>query len=116
MNDLEQKLDRLQAAVDALSTRLERLAAYLEAAPGVRTGPVEEHVGLVRLASGHRLYVDTRDIGIASHLMTTGQWERNHTAIMRRLVQRGQICVDIGANFGYYSVIMGSLVRTGGAV
>jgi FkbM family methyltransferase len=116
MEDIHRKLDQLQATVDLLSQRLERLSIYLHAAPGVRTLPVEEHVGLVRLATGQRLYVDTRDVGVASNVMSTGFWERHYTHVVRRLVQRGQVCLDIGANFGYYTVFMGALVGPDGTI
>ena len=64
---------------------------------------------LCRVLGKYKIYVDTRDIGITPHLVTDGFWETWLTQCISRIIKPGDICVDIGANYGYYSLLMSSL-------
>lgn len=72
------------------------------------------HTALVRVLGRYKLYVDTRDRGFGSHLLLDGFWEIWLTLFCARNVKRGMTAVDIGANFGYYSVLLGELVGAKG--
>jgi FkbM family methyltransferase len=50
------------------------------------------------------MYVDTRDVGIAGHLMMGRTWEAEVSDFVRRYVA-GTVFLDIGANFGWYSLL-----------
>jgi FkbM family methyltransferase len=63
------------------------------------------HRALTRTVYGHKMYVDTRDVGIAPHLLLDGFWERDVTDVFRKIVQPAMTVVEIGANVGYYTVI-----------
>ncbi|MBV1797195.1 FkbM family methyltransferase [Siccirubricoccus sp. G192] len=64
-----------------------------------------DHEALTRLYTGHRVYVDTRDVGICSHLMLEGRWEPWIEAVLRETVKPGMRFADVGANFGYYTLL-----------
>lgn len=51
-----------------------------------------------------KIFVDTRDIGIAPHLLAEGRWEHWITNAMSPLL-RGSMFIDVGANFGWYSLL-----------
>lgn len=73
-----------------------------------------DHVALSRVLSRYKAYLDTRDRGFAAHLMLDGYWEMWLTQFVARLIEPGMHVVDVGANFGYYSLLMADLVgRTG---
>ena len=69
-----------------------------------------ENTALCRILGRHKFFVDTRDIGFASHVMLDGFWEIWLTQFMTRHLKPGMKVVDVGANFGYYSVLMSDLV------
>ena len=71
---------------------------------------------LCRVLGRFRMYVDTTDLGLSSHLLTLGYWEMWHTEAMARLVRPGMTAVDIGANLGYFTVLMSELVGPSGRV
>ena len=71
---------------------------------------------LCRMLGRYKLYVDSRDVGLAPHLMLDGYWEMWCTEFMLRHVKDGQVAVDVGANLGYYTVLLGELVGPGGKV
>ena len=58
-----------------------------------------------------KMYVDTRDIGVAPHLMFGGHWEMWITKLYCELLRPGMTVVDVGANFGYYTLLAAAGVR-----
>lgn len=85
-------------------------------APSSRMPPVYlgDHMALTTTVDGLKLYVDTRDIALAPHLLLDGIWESWVTGAVKRFVKSGMRVADIGANFGYYSTLMGRIVGPGG--
>lgn len=73
-----------------------------------------DHTALVRVLGRYKLYIDTRDRGFGSHVLLDGFWEIWLTLFCARNVKRGMTVVDVGANFGYYSVLLAELVGGGG--
>jgi FkbM family methyltransferase len=71
---------------------------------------------LTRILNRHFMYVDTTDLSVAPHLMMHGQWEPAITNLFTQLVRPGMTVVDIGANFGYYTILAGSGVGAEGKV
>ena len=84
------------------------------AAPTVesqRYFPLGQDLGLTRLQDGHFLYVDPMDEAVAAHLIARGYWENWIYTVVCALVQPGDHIIEVGANFGYYTVAMAR--RTG---
>lgn len=71
---------------------------------------------LTSLYTGHKIYVDTRDVGIASHLMWEGRWEAHIEACLVPHARPGMTALDIGANFGFYTLLLAQAVGPAGAV
>jgi FkbM family methyltransferase len=97
--------DRLLNRLRAIESELARRTVYLG-----------DHECLTRLVSGQKIYVDSRDVSIASHLMLDGCWEPWIAAVLMPLVRPGMRVCDIGANFGYYTLLMASAVGVEGRV
>ncbi|MFM7779640.1 MAG: hypothetical protein ACKPB8_12950, partial [Alphaproteobacteria bacterium] len=53
------------------------------------------HEALTRLHTGHRIYVDTRDVSIASHLMLEGRWEPWVERALIPAIKPGMRFVDV---------------------
>jgi len=97
-----------------LLERIKALEDLVRYAPGLRSLYIGDHTCLVRLKNGRRLYVDSRDINHGQELMVTGRWERANTALVERLLAPGDTFVDVGANFGYFSMVAGPLIGAKG--
>lgn len=65
---------------------------------------------------GEDMILDLRTPGISSQLFVHGIREPEHTELVRQLVRPGMRCLDIGANIGYYSLLLGELVGEEGRV
>ena len=60
------------------------------------------------------IYVHPGDVAIGSFLRKSGAYEPDVTAVIRRQLATGASFVDVGASFGYFSVLAGRIVgRTG---
>lgn len=79
-----------------------------------QTAYLGNNVALCRVLGRYKMYVDTNDIGIASHLMLEGYWEMWVTAAMMQHIRPGSTVIDIGANLGYYTLLMADLTGAEG--
>lgn len=100
-----QTLDRGQRHVNEQVIREACKVAYLG-----------QNTALCRVLGRYKAYVDTTDIGLSSHLMLDGYWEMWVTEALHDLVRPGMVVADIGANVGYFSLLMAELVGPGGRV
>jgi len=64
---------------------------------------------------GGEVFVDLRQFHLG-FAIATGHFEPIETAFVRRHVRAGDTVFDIGANMGYYTVILGNLVGNSGTV
>jgi len=71
---------------------------------------------LCRMLGRYKFYVAADDVGFSSHLMMEGFWEIHITEFIARHVSTGMTVLDLGANFGYYTILMASLVGPQGNV
>jgi FkbM family methyltransferase len=75
-----------------------------------------EYAALCRVLGVFKLFVDTRDIGFACQLLLEGFWEPELTLCVARYLRPGMTAIDVGANYGYYTLLMGELVGAEGSV
>ncbi len=71
---------------------------------------------LAGLNTGHKIFVDTRDVGIAAHLLWEGRWEPWVDHHLVAAVEPGMVVCDIGASFGYYTLLMAEKTGPAGLV
>ena len=73
-------------------------------------------VVLCRVLGKYLVYVDVKDVGIGARLALDGFWEAWITAAIARTVQPGWRCVDVGANHGYYTLVLADAAGPEGRV
>lgn len=64
----------------------------------------------------YQLRVNPVDTGIAPFLLVHGVYEPLESTLVQRLVRPGMTVLDIGANIGYYTMLLASLVGEKGKV
>jgi FkbM family methyltransferase len=69
-----------------------------------------DNVVLCKVLTKYKMYVNTNDRQIAPHLILDGFWESWITRFLAGIIKPGFTCLDIGANLGYYSLLMAELV------
>lgn len=73
-----------------------------------------DHLRIAKMLSRFRIYLDMKDAGIAPHICMDGYWESWVTKFITKVVKPGDHCVDAGANFGYYSLVLAELAGKNG--
>jgi FkbM family methyltransferase len=71
---------------------------------------------LCRVLGKYLMYADSQETGITPHLCLDGYWESWITLALARTVRRGWHCLDVGANHGYYTLIMADAAGPEGRV
>ena len=75
-----------------------------------------EETVLCRVLGKYLMYADAQETGITPHLCMDGYWESWITVVLARTLRPGWHCLDIGANHGYYTLIMADAVGQHGRV
>jgi FkbM family methyltransferase len=75
-----------------------------------------DHRLLARLLSDYLAYVDMRDLMLGPRLVLDGFWESWVTLAVARHLRPGMWCVDVGANYGYYTLLMAAVCGREGHV
>jgi FkbM family methyltransferase len=71
---------------------------------------------LCRVLGKYLVYADAQETGITPHLAMDGYWESWITVALARTLRRGWHCLDVGANHGYYTLVMADAVGPEGRV
>jgi FkbM family methyltransferase len=75
-----------------------------------------DHTLLCRVLGKYLVYADAQESGITPHLAMDGYWESWITVRLARTLQPGWHCLDVGANHGYYTLVMADAVGPEGRV
>lgn len=73
-------------------------------------------MAVTQVLGRYKMYVDPGDYSLAVHLMMDGYWEMWLTEELMRVVKPGMVVADVGANLGYFTLIMADLVGAAGHV
>ena len=71
---------------------------------------------LCRALGRYKMFVDNADFGLAPHLLLDGFWEMWVTRAMLEVVHPGMVAVDVGANVGYFTLLLADIVGPDGRV
>jgi FkbM family methyltransferase len=61
---------------------------------------------MCRVLTKYLMFVDPDDLGVTPRLCLDGFWESWVTTALARVLQPGSFCVDVGANHGYYTMLL----------
>ena len=115
---LANSFERLEKLIRDVDGRIDGLTEKLLAASSM--GPrVVAPVGdlwLTKVLNRFLMYVESRDMSVAPYLVTDGCWEKCITDAMIARLKPGLTVVDVGANYGYYTLLSAGIVGTSGRV
>ena len=75
-----------------------------------------DHTMICRVLGKYIMWLDSQDVGIVPHLCLDGFWEPSVTVAVARILKPGWLCVDVGANHGYYTLVLADAVGPHGRV
>lgn len=71
---------------------------------------------ICRVLGKYLMFVDPQDLGVTPRLCMDGFWESWVTTAIARILRPGACCIDIGANHGYYTVLLADAAGPTGRV
>jgi FkbM family methyltransferase len=69
-----------------------------------------------RVLTRYLCYCDSTDLTLTPHLCLSGHWESWVTQAIARILRPGMRCLDLGANVGYFTLLMAGAVGPSGRV
>jgi FkbM family methyltransferase len=109
-------LDRLPTLRGWLTDLWLGLPTQIECRNGAKTVYLGRGLTLCRVLNRYRLIVPTHDLSLAPALMLEGRWEPWIGRLIARHVTPGMIVADVGANLGYFTMLMADRVGPHGRV
>jgi FkbM family methyltransferase len=79
----------------------------------VRKGPENRDLYLTK--EGHYFWLDKK-VYLDRCIIDSGVFEPTSTALVKKIVKKGDVVLDIGANIGYYSVLLSKIVGEKGKI
>lgn len=73
-------------------------------------------MALTKVLDRFLMYVDTRDLSVAPSFLVGASWEPALTRLFDSLLKPGMTVVDIGSNFGYFTLLAATAVGSNGHV
>jgi FkbM family methyltransferase len=71
---------------------------------------------VIRKVNSYPMILNFDEEGLSRHLMIHRQREISETETVKRIVKPGMCILEIGANIGYYTILMGKLVGKNGKI
>lgn len=110
--------DELLQAITGLNKRLadlERVTRETRQLVGPFAAPFPDGSLLTQTIHGLKYFIDPNDLIIAPQMVVYRQWEADISHLFRSLCRPESVVVDIGANFGYFSVLAANLIGPQGS-
>ena len=71
---------------------------------------------VIRKVNNYPMILNFEEKGLSNHLMIHREREISETETVKRIVKPGMCILEIGANVGYYTILMGKLVGATGKI
>ena len=74
-----------------------------------------DYQNICKILGRFKIYIDSRDRTLGPYLLMDGFWEIQITECIAKNVKLGMNVIDVGANYGYYSLLMAGLIGNKGS-
>lgn len=114
---LEQRMsEQIRATQDQLLVTNARTQRLLEEVLRRITGYAGDNITQCYLPGGIPLLVNSADSGVPARLIAGIPWEPENLDVLLSFLRPDSIVLDVGANVGYFSVLLGRRLAAGGHV
>jgi len=114
-NEVIQTREMLRQTSTVLGRRIDQLLAA-SPAWGRVVAPAGHGLLLTKVLNTFLMYMEAADMSVAPHLVANGIWEKTITEAFAARLKPGMTVVDVGANYGYYSLLSACCVGGSGRV
>ena len=78
--------------------------------------PFDDNHVITTLIDGSKIIVNTNDRCVCWFIRLLGRWDSNELAAVQHLIKPGDNVVEVGANFGVYTLLMSNIVGNSGHI
>ena len=108
--DLSKSLQALQQQLDQIGRDVNEIRSLV----GPFAASFPDGSMLVQTIHGLKYFIDPNDLIIAPQMVIYRQWEADVSQLFRQLCKPNSVVVDVGANFGYFSILAANLIGVHG--
>lgn len=105
LDEISRQVERIQQAQARAGDETEYLKRRLVEHMIESATPLFDSVLGKRTRAGLKMFIDGRDFGSGSNIITEGVIEPYVNRLLPKIVKPGGVFLDVGANFGYYTLI-----------
>jgi hypothetical protein len=109
--DLEARLATLENKLDALLSKVGEVRQLV----GPFAASFPDGSVLTQTIHNLKYFIDPDDLIIAPQMVIYRQWEADVSQVFHHLCHADTVFVDVGANFGYFSVLAANLISNRGS-
>ncbi len=110
ITEVRRELNALRSGVGAFSNSLQEIPALV----GPFGASMPDGTMLVQTIHKTKYLIDPLDLIIAPNLIVYRQWEADLSALFIQSAHKDMVFVDVGANFGYFTCLLGSRIGNSG--
>lgn len=110
------RLEELSATLRRLEAKVDETLFGLEALRTRSSIYIGQGVALTYLADDTPVYVNSHDFGPPANLLNGGRYEQDNLDVILSFTRDDSIFLDIGANLGFFSLMVARRVRSLGKV
>ena len=115
-DDIQAQLESLRAMIGEIARDQKLILRKLGELANSYTISLGGTKLITRLRTGQRIFVDGRDTGSGLSIVTRGYIEPDVMKVLQRAFTAGAVFLDIGANFGFYSIMAGGQIGPKGKI
>jgi FkbM family methyltransferase len=108
--------DQLAHRIDVIERKLERMWNVLESISGRLSNYLGDGVSATYLKNGDMIYVNSNDYGTSADYIDGGEYEPDNLQALFSFLKADTVFLDIGANLGFFSLLVGDRLRRCGKV
>lgn len=116
LNALEGRLAQVESAVSRLESAISRLAEEAHVLKRGVTTYLGDGVALTHLADESPMFVNSTGSVSPVNLIRQGVWEEDNLDVLLSYLEPQFLCLDIGANLGFFTLKMAQRLRSPGKV
>ena len=115
LDELEKELAELHKKIDGIGSIFGQKLQEIRSLIGPFGVPMPNNEMLVQTIYGVKYLIDPRDLVMAPNLIIYRQWEHDLSNFLPSHVGPNSVFVDVGANFGYFSCLLGTKIGNTGS-
>jgi len=108
--EFRESVSTMQESVSNIERRFDQIASAPTAPAHTSAVPVGHNLLLTKVLNRFPMYVEASDMSVTPHLVLDGSWEKIITEAFAARLKPGMTVVDVGANYGYYTLLAASHV------